>query len=81
MAALISMSNGFIGHDSGPFHVAVAVNTPCVAICGRPDAESEYLNYNRETVVVLSASSPDLITVDAVFDSAMRVFGHDGVVI
>jgi len=76
MAALISITNGFIGHDSGPFHIAVAVGTPCVAICGRPDSEPEYLNYERETVAVLAASSPDLITVDAVFDSAMRGLGH-----
>jgi len=80
MAALISKANGFIGHDSGPFHIAVAVGTPCVAICGRSDAEPEYLNYERETVAVLAASSPDLIAVDEVFDSAMRVFGHDGMI-
>jgi len=75
MAALIAECDGFIGHDSGPFHIAAAVNTPCVAICGRNDAEPEYLKYNNETVAVLTASSPNQISVDTVFDTAMRTFG------
>jgi len=75
MAALIEASGGFIGHDSGPFHIAAAVGTPCVAICGRPDAEPEYLNYERGDVRVLTADSPDLIAVDDVFAAAMREFG------
>jgi len=76
MAALISLAEGFIGHDSGPFHVAVAVATPCVAISGRPDAEPEYLDYRRNDVAVLTGDAPEAITVDAVFEQAMRMFGH-----
>ncbi|HCS12832.1 MAG: hypothetical protein COS82_04500 [Zetaproteobacteria bacterium CG06_land_8_20_14_3_00_59_53] len=78
MAALISLCDGFIGHDSGPFHIAAAVGTPCVAICGRPDAEPEYLNYNRKDVAVLTGVAPGAITVDAVFEQAMGVFLHAG---
>ena len=76
MAALIAMADGFIGHDSGPFHVAVAVGTPCVAICGRPDAEPEYLNYGRTDVAVLTADSPDAISEEVVMERAMALFGH-----
>ncbi|MDX8391440.1 MAG: glycosyltransferase family 9 protein [Mariprofundaceae bacterium] len=72
MAALIALADGFIGHDSGPFHIAVAVGTPCVAICGRPDAEPEYLKYDRASVHVFTAASPERISVDAVFAGAMR---------
>ena len=74
MAALIAQSDGFIGHDSGPFHIAVAVHTPCVAICGRPDAEPEYLAYRRNDVAVLTADAPDEIGVDSVMEVAMRIF-------
>jgi len=74
MAALIELADGFIGHDSGPFHIAVAVDTPSVAICGRADAEAEYLKYERDDVVVLTADSPDLIAVDEVFSAAAGVF-------
>jgi len=76
MAALISLADGFIGHDSGPFHVAAAVATPCVAISGRPDAEPEYLDYRRNDVAVLTADVPEAIVVDVVFDAATRIFAH-----
>ena len=76
MAALIGFCDGFIGHDSGPFHVAAAVGTPCVAICGRPDAEPEYLNYDRDDIVVFIADTPEQVTVEAVLNRAMDIFGH-----
>lgn len=78
MAALIAMAEGFIGHDSGPFHIAVAVGTPCVAICGRPDAEDEYLKYDREGVAVVRRDDPSLIGVDEVYACAVESFAHGG---
>ena len=76
MAALIAQCDGFIGHDSGPFHVAAAVGTPCVAICGRPDAEAEYLDYRRNDVNVLTADFPWKIEVNDVFEAAVRMLKH-----
>jgi len=76
MAALISLSDLFIGHDSGPFHIAAAVGTPCVAICGRPDAEPEYLNYGRDDVAVLTADAPEEIAVNDVFSRAVALSRH-----
>lgn len=73
MAALIGQSAVFVGHDSGPFHIAVACGTPAVAICGRPDAEPEYLAYQRSDVVVLTADSPQMIDEDAVCHAMMQV--------
>ena len=75
MAALIAQADGFVGHDSGPFHVAVAVGTPALAICGRPDAEPEYLSYNREGVAVLIREDPEHISVDEVFMETVRLLG------
>jgi len=37
LAELLSRSRLFISNDSGPVHVAVAVNTPCVVVFGRKD--------------------------------------------
>jgi len=34
LAALIQAADLFLGHDSGPMHLAAAVGTPCVAIFG-----------------------------------------------
>jgi ADP-heptose:LPS heptosyltransferase len=73
MAALIHQANGFIGHDSGPFHVAVAVGTSALAICGRPDSEPEYLNYQKRGVSVFTRDEPTLISVDEVFSEILRL--------
>jgi len=70
MAAVIGQSKLLIGHDSGPFHIAVAIQTPVVVICGRPDAEPEYLQYEQDDVVVLTADSPQQIAVDDVYQAA-----------
>ncbi|MDX8398395.1 MAG: glycosyltransferase family 9 protein, partial [Mariprofundaceae bacterium] len=73
MAAVVNKANLFIGHDSGPFHIAVAVQTPAVVICGRPDAEPEYLKYDQSDVLVLTADSPDLIAMCDVYDAAKEL--------
>jgi len=76
MGALIALADGFVGHDSGPFHIAVAVNTPALAICGRPDAEPEYLKYDKRDVAVLIADSPQAILVDDVFIQVMALLNE-----
>jgi len=70
MVSLISLADVFIGHDSGPFHIAVAHQRSVVVICGRPDAEPEYLKYDKQNVVVCSADLPELITVNDVYQIA-----------
>lgn len=72
MAALISLAYLFVGQDSGPFHIAVAVDRPAVGLCGRPDAESEYLAYkDAPMVTVFIRNDPLLIEVDEVFARAL----------
>jgi heptosyltransferase-2 len=39
LAALYSAAHLFLGHDSGPGHVAAAVGTPCVLLFGSTDPE------------------------------------------
>ncbi|OIQ00695.1 MAG: hypothetical protein AUK35_02285 [Zetaproteobacteria bacterium CG2_30_46_52] len=76
MAAMIQASALFIGHDSGPFHIAVACDTPAVCLCGRPDAEPEYLQYEQDNVVVLTGDSPEKIRVQQVLEAVLQVGGH-----
>jgi len=73
MAAIVDQAQLLIGHDSGPFHIAVALQTPVVVICGRPDAEPEYLNYDRDDVLVLTAETPQQIDVEQVYQAAKRL--------
>jgi len=73
-AALIQTSDLFIGNDSGPLHIAVAVGTKAVGICGRPDAEPEYYKYPKDNIYVIVRHSPELIGVDEVFSKALELF-------
>jgi len=70
MAAVIAQAPLLIGHDSGPFHLAVAVQTPVVVICPRHDAEPEYLDYAVDNVHILRGDNPDAIDVTTVHKAA-----------
>ena len=56
MAAIIKRSKLFIGSDSGPFHVAVAVGTAAIGIFTRKVDEPEYYLYANKNVFVLRDS-------------------------
>ena len=47
LAALLSRFAVFVGNDSGPKHMAIAVNTPTVTLFG-PEDPYEWHPYNRE---------------------------------
>lgn len=52
LAALIKRCNLYISVDSGPMHIAVAVKTPLVAICGAgPERYFPYGNSNEITII------------------------------
>ena len=70
MAAVIARAPLLIGHDSGPFHLAVALQTPVVVICPRHDAEPEYLGYDVDSVQVIRGDNPDAIDVAVVYEAA-----------
>lgn len=51
LAALISNCKLFIGNDTGPLHIAVAMKTPVVAIFG-PDDPSRTGPYGKENIII-----------------------------
>ncbi|MDQ7059452.1 MAG: glycosyltransferase family 9 protein [Ghiorsea sp.] len=69
MAGVLAKATLLIGHDSGPFHLAVAMNTPVVVICPRDDAEPEYLAYDQDSVQVLSGENAQSIRVEQVYQT------------
>ncbi|MDQ6970848.1 MAG: glycosyltransferase family 9 protein [Mariprofundus sp.] len=69
MAGVLAKATLLIGHDSGPFHLAVAVHTPVVVICPREDAEPEYLAYDQDSVQVLSGENAQSIRVEQVYQT------------
>ncbi len=58
-AALVRKALFFLGGDSGPLHIAAAVNTPCVALFG-PTQADERGPYGGRHTIVQSAHRPSL---------------------
>jgi ADP-heptose:LPS heptosyltransferase len=56
LAALISMAGLFIGNDSGPLHIAVALNRPCIAIFGGT-SPLQLLPADRDHIQVITGSA------------------------
>jgi heptosyltransferase-3 len=51
-AACLAESRLFLGHDSGPMHLAVAVGTPCVAIFAARNIPRVWFPYGKQHRVV-----------------------------
>lgn len=47
-AAVIQRATAFLGHDSGPVHLAAAVQTPCVAVYGARNMPGVWFPYGTE---------------------------------
>jgi heptosyltransferase-3 len=47
-AAVLSKAKVFIGHDSGPTHLAASVATPCVAIFGSRNLPGRWFPYGKQ---------------------------------
>ena len=78
MAAVIERSRLFIGNDSGPFHVAVAVGTPAIGIFPRTVDEPEYYRYDSKNVHVFRKQGPEGISADKVLAKAKEVLHTRG---
>jgi heptosyltransferase-3 len=51
-AALLARARVYLGHDSGPMHLAAAVGTPCVAVFSSRNLPGEWFPYgNRHRVL------------------------------
>jgi len=91
-AAVFSRAVVFIGHDSGPMHLAAAVQTPCVGIYGSrnlpgvwfPYGERHRVLYHRvecedcrlNVCVVQKKKCILSITVDEVFEQAVALISR-----
>jgi heptosyltransferase-3 len=51
-AAALARARIFVGHDSGPMHLAAAVQTPCVAIFAARNIPRQWFPFGRQHRVV-----------------------------
>jgi heptosyltransferase III len=92
-AAAFARARVFIGHDSGPMHLAAAVQTPCVAIFAARNKPRVWFPYGQqhrvvyhqtecwgcglETCVVERKRCLTSITVEEVFDEVRAVLSQE----
>lgn len=51
-AAVLQRARVFLGHDSGPMHLAAAVATPCVAVFSARNKPGEWFPYGKQHQVI-----------------------------
>jgi len=51
-AAIIEKAVFFVGHDSGPMHLAASVNTPCIAIFSARNKPGEWFPFGNNNRVI-----------------------------
>jgi len=56
-AALLTHAQVYLGHDSGPMHLAAAVGTPCVAVFSSRNKPGEWFPYGSKHRVLYTAIS------------------------
>lgn len=83
LAAVIKRADLFIGNDSGPFHVAVAMGTPAIGVFTRREDEPEYYQYKSSNVFVFKNNYTEKPTIEGVlqkadeFISKLKVKAHE----
>lgn len=66
-AAAMQSASVFAGHDSGPMHLAAAMNVPCVGLFGDNNPPAKWHPFGAHHRVIHRMSGVNNITVDEVF--------------
>ncbi|MCK1345789.1 MULTISPECIES: glycosyltransferase family 9 protein [unclassified Bradyrhizobium] len=69
-AAALRSATLFIGHDSGPLHLAAAVGVPCVGLFGGYNKPMKWHPYGKGHRVLHNMGGMSGISVDEVFEAA-----------
>jgi asparagine synthase (glutamine-hydrolysing) len=76
-AAALSRGVLFMGHDSGPMHLAAAVGVPCVCVFGNYNAPKRWYPYGARHRVVYNADGVEKITPEQVLGAVQWVLKPD----
>lgn len=76
-AAVIERADLFIGHDSGPLHLAGAVGTPCVGLFGSYNRPKKWHPVGPNTHILHHMAGISTITPSQVIDAAQRALDVD----
>jgi len=70
-AAAIARADLFVGHDSGPLHLADAVGTPCIGLLGSYNRPKMWHPSGPRTMIIHRTDGLDTITPEAVVGAAV----------
>lgn len=65
-AGVLRSARFFIGHDTGPMHLAAAAQTPCVALFGNNNPPAKWHPYGTQHRAIHDIRGVDAITVEQV---------------
>lgn len=74
-AALFDYCKAYIGHDSGPMHLATSRGTPCLAIFGNYNKPKKWFPYGSNHHVIYNADGIKNISVHEVLEAATVMLG------
>jgi heptosyltransferase-3 len=74
-AAVLSRAQLFVGHDSGPLHLAASCNVPCVGLFSNNNPRHKWFPYGTHHAVVYADGPMTIIGVDQVFRSVADNLG------
>lgn len=75
-AAAMSGAKLFIGHDSGPMHLAAAVGVPCIGLFGANGMPGKWRPYGASHRIIYRAQGMHAIRVDEVMEQARDVLSR-----
>jgi len=76
-AAVLEKSLFFIGHDSGPLHLAAAVNVKCIGLFGKFNKPKRWHPPGVNHQIIHSIEGVEMISVQAVINAISKVTSVD----
>ena len=75
-AAVLSKASFFIGHDSGPLHLAACVKLRCLGIFGENNLPKRWHPYGKSHLIFHDIRGVDFISVNDVLVAAQSLIDH-----
>ena len=77
-AAVLNRARLFIGHDSGPLHLAAAGQVPCVGLFGDYNSPRKWHPYGLKHRVVHDVRGLDMISVEHAYEAVVALLISSG---
>ena len=75
-AGVLGKANFFLGHDSGPLHLAAAMGTTCIGLFGDHNLPNKWHPYGSDHIILHDMNGVKAITVNQVFDAIISVLNR-----